>query len=218
MPNTFFIFTAGVMLIKGEHSRGSLKWQMLVSPMMLAAYIASIIVIFGIHMPQAISQPVTMVGNITVPGSLLVIGSSLAGISMRKMLTHGKVYTTTVLRLFVVPLCLYLLFKVCGINELVNDINTTVIAMPVAAFGTMFCMKYERDPRLMTEITFMTTVLSICSIPICGDCYKNDVSIKPDIALGCFVSESSSLLSIAPRWDSKLRKMTWMVMDKLHRW
>lgn len=145
MPNTFFIFTAGIMLIKGEHSRGSLKWQMLVSPMMLAAYIASIIVIFGIHMPQAISQPVTMVGNITVPGSLLVIGSSLAGISMRKMLTHGKVYTTTVLRLFVVPLCLYLLFKVCGINELVNDINTTVIAMPVAAFGTMFCMKYERD-------------------------------------------------------------------------
>ena len=166
MPNTFFIFTAGIMLIKGEHSRGSLKWQMLVSPMMLAAYIASIIVIFGIHMPQAISQPVTMVGNITVPGSLLVIGSSLAGISMRKMLTHGKVYTTTVLRLFVVPLCLYLLFKVCGINELVNDINTTVIAMPVAAFGTMFCMKYERDPRLMTEITFMTTVLSICSIPL----------------------------------------------------
>lgn len=166
MPNTFFIFTAGVMLVKGENARGSFKWKMLLSPMMLAAYIATIIVVFGIHVPQTISQPVTMVGNITVPGSLLVIGSSLAGISMRKMLTHGKVYVTTALRLFVVPLCLYLIFKACNVNELVNDINTTVIAMPVAAFGTMFCMKYERDPRLMTEITFMTTVLSICSIPL----------------------------------------------------
>ena len=38
--------------------------------------------------------------------------------------------------------------------------------MPVAAFGTMFCMKYERDSRLMTEITFMSTVFSVLTIPL----------------------------------------------------
>ena len=166
MPNTFFIFTAGVMLVKGERSIHSFKWKMLASPMMIAAYVAAIIVAIGIHIPHAIGQPVSMIGNITVPGSLLVIGSSLAGISMRKMLTHVKVYVSTALRLVAVPLSLYLFFKACGINELVNDINTTVVAMPVAAFGTMFCMKYGRDARLMTEITFMSTVLSVVSIPL----------------------------------------------------
>ncbi len=166
MPNTFFIFTAGVMLVKGERSIHSFKWKLLASPMMVAAYVAAIIVVLGVHVPSVIGEPVSMVGNITVPGSLLVIGSSLARISMRKMLAHGKVYVATALRLVAVPVGLYLFFKACGTNELVNDINTTVVAMPVAAFGTMFCMKYERDSRLMTEITFMSTVLSVLSIPL----------------------------------------------------
>ena len=85
---------------------------------------------------------------------------------MRKMLAHGKVYIATALRLVAVPVGLYVFFKACGVDELVNDINTTVVAMPVAAFGTMFCMKYERDSRLMTEMTFMSTVFSVLTIPL----------------------------------------------------
>lgn len=53
-----------------------------------------------------------------------------------------KVYVASFLRLFVVPLSVYFLFKACGVSDLVNQINTVVIAMPVASFGTMFCMKF----------------------------------------------------------------------------
>ena len=166
MPNTFFIFTAGVMLVKGERSWGSFNWKMLLSPMMLAAYISAIIVVLGIHVPKVIGNPITLVGSITVPGSLLVIGSSLAEIKFGNMLRDGKVYVTTIFRLLIAPLILYSLFRLCGVNELVNEINTVVIAMPVAAFGVMFCMRYNRDERLMTEITFMTTVLSVITIPL----------------------------------------------------
>lgn len=166
MPNTFFIFTAGVMLVKGERSWGNFKWKMLLSPMMLAAYLSAIIVAFGIHVPKLIGNPVSMVGSITVPGSLLVIGSSLSEIKFGNMLRDGRVYITTIFRLLIVPLGLYFLFRLCGVNELVNEINTVVIAMPVAAFGVMFCMRYNRDERLMTEITFVTTVLSVITIPL----------------------------------------------------
>ena len=58
------------------------------------------------------------------------------------------------------------LFKICGVSDIINNINTVVIAMPVASFGTMFCMKYGRNPSLMTEITFITTVASILTIPL----------------------------------------------------
>lgn len=166
MPNTFFIFTAGVMLVKGERSLGSFNWKMLVSPMMLSAYIAMIIVAVGIHVPHAIGNPVSMIGSITVPGSLLVIGSSLAEVKFGSMLRDVKVYATALFRLFIIPLGLYGLFRVCGVSELVNEINTVVIAMPVAAFGVMFCMRYNRDEKLMTEMTFITTVLSVITIPL----------------------------------------------------
>ncbi len=166
MPNTFFIFTAGVMLIKGEYSLKQFNPKVLVSPAMLGAFLAAIIVALGIHTPDIIARPVTMVGNITVPAALMIIGSSMAKLPIREIIGSPKVYITALLRLTIVPLSIYFLFKACGVNDLVNNINTVVIAMPVASFGTMFCLKYGRNPSLITETTFITTLGSIITIPL----------------------------------------------------
>ncbi len=166
MPNTFFIFTAGVMLIKGEYSLKQFNPKVLVSPAMLGAFLAAIIVALGIHTPDIIARPVTMVGNITVPAALMIIGSSMAKLPIREIIGSSKVYITALLRLTIVPLSIYFLFKACGVSDLVNNINTVVIAMPVASFGTMFCLKYGRNPSLITETTFITTLGSIITIPL----------------------------------------------------
>lgn len=166
MPNTFFIFTAGVMLIKGEYSLKQFNPKVLVSPAMLVAFLAAIIVALGIHTPDIIARPVTMVGNITVPAALMIIGSSMAKLPIREIIGSPKVYITALLRLTIVPLSIYFLFKACGVSDLVNNINTVVIAMPVASFGTMFCLKYGRNPSLITETTFITTLGSIITIPL----------------------------------------------------
>ena len=107
-----------------------------------------------------------MVGNITVPAALMIIGSSMAKLPVKEIIGSPKVYLSSFLRLVVVPLSIYFLFKVCGVSDQVNDINTVVIAMPVASFGTMFCLKYGRNPSLITEMTFITTVGSIITIPL----------------------------------------------------
>lgn len=166
MPNTFFIFTAGVMLIKGEYSLKQFNPKVLVSPAMLGAFLAAIIVALGIHTPDIIARPVTMVGNITVPAALMIIGSSMAKLPIREIIGSPKVYITALLRLTIVPLSIYFFFKACGVSDLVNNINTVVIAMPVASFGTMFCLKYGRNPSLITETTFITTLGSIITIPL----------------------------------------------------
>ena len=166
IPNTFFIFTAGVMLVKGQYSIHQLSAKVLFSPAMIAAFVAAFIVAFGIHTPEMFSRPVTMVGNITVPVALMVIGSSMARLPLRDIIGSKKVYVSSFVRLIIVPLSIYLLFKVCGVNSMVNNINTVVIAMPVASYGTMFCLKYGRNASLMTEMTFITTVGSIITIPL----------------------------------------------------
>ena len=166
MPNTFFIFTAGVMLAKGEYSIRQLNPKVLFSPAMIAAFAAALIVALNLHTPDLIARPITMVGNITVPAALMVIGSSMARLPLKQIIGSWKVYVSSAVRLVVVPVSLYFLFRVCGVSDAINDINTVVIAMPVASFGTMFCMKYGRNPALMTEITFITTVASILTIPL----------------------------------------------------
>lgn len=166
MPNTFFIFTAGVMLVKGEYSVRKLNLKLLFSPAMIAAFVAALLVALDVHTPEIVARPVTMVGNITVPAALMIIGSSMARLPLHDIIGSPKVYVASVVRLGLVPVSLYFLFKVCGVSDIVNEINTVVIAMPVASFGTMFCMKYSRNPALMTEMTFITTVGSIFTIPL----------------------------------------------------
>lgn len=166
VPNTFFIFTAGVMLVKGEYSIRQFNPKVLLSPALIGAFIAALLVAFGVHTPEMIAHPITMVGNITVPAALMIIGSSMARLPLREIIGSGKVYATSFLRLVIVPLSVYFLFRLCGVNTLINNINTVVIAMPVASFGTMFCMKYGRNPSLMTEATFITTLFSIITIPL----------------------------------------------------
>jgi hypothetical protein len=48
---------------------------------------------------------------------------------------------------------------------LVVNINTLVIAMPVATYGTILCLRHEKDTTLMTEVTFITTLFSMLTIP-----------------------------------------------------
>lgn len=166
IPNTFFIFTAGVMLVKGEHNMKSLSAKVLFSPAMIAAFVAALMVAFGVRTPDIIARPVTIVGNITIPAALMVIGSSMARLPLKEIIGSPKVYVASLLRLVVVPLSVYFLFRFCGVSDVINNINTVIIAMPVASYGTMFCLKYGRNPSLMTEMTFVTTLGSILTIPL----------------------------------------------------
>ena len=167
--NTFAVFTVGTILITGKNEVEGHRFQkkVLYSTPMLAAYLTMLIVALEIeNIPTVISQPLTMLGNITVPAALLIIGSSMSQLSLRMMLGNRTVYLTTLMRLLVVPLSMYYLCRAIGFSETVVHINTVVIAMPVATYGTILCLRHEKDATLMTEVTFITTLFSMLTIPL----------------------------------------------------
>ena len=167
--NTFTVFTIGTILITGRSEVGGKRFQkkVLYSTPMIAAYLTMLIVALEIdNIPGFVSQPLTMIGNITVPAALLIIGSSMSQLSLHTMLGNRTVYATTLLRLAVLPLVVYYLTSLLGFSEFVVNINTVVIAMPVATYGTILCLKYGRDTTMITEVTFITTLLSMLTIPL----------------------------------------------------
>ena len=167
--NTFAVFTVGTMLITGKSEVEGSRFQkkVLYSTPMLAAYLTMLIVALRIdNIPGFISQPLTMIGNITVPAALMIIGSSMSNLSLRTLLGNRTVYATTLFRLALLPVGMYYLCTFLGFSSFVVNINTVVIAMPVATYGTILCLKYEKDTTVMTEITFLTTLISMVSIPL----------------------------------------------------
>lgn len=167
MPNTLFIFVAGTAFVLGGGGRPHFNPRTLYCPGMVASYIAIIIVALGVdNVPRVITQPFHLVGDMTVPAALLVIGSSMAAMDRHHMLGSLPVYVMTFFRLLAIPVGLYFLFRAVGVSPAVNNINTVVIGMPVASYGTMFCLKYGRDATDMVQGTLITTILSVVTIPL----------------------------------------------------
>ena len=167
--NTFAVFTIGTVLVTGSSEVEGSRFQkkVLYSTPMLAAYLTMAIGALEIdNIPAFVSQPLTMLGNITVPAALLIIGSSMSQLSLRTMLGNRTVYLTTLFRLVLLPVAVYYLTSLMGFSDFVININTLVIAMPVATYGTILCLKYGRDTTVITEVTFITTILSMLTIPL----------------------------------------------------
>jgi hypothetical protein len=167
--NTFAVFTVGTVLVTGKTEVEGPRFQkkVLYGSPMLSAYLTMLIVALQIeNIPAFISQPLTMIGNITVPAALLIIGSSMSQLPLKALMGNTTVYVTTVMRLGVVPMAMYFLCMLMGFDPYVVNINTVVIAMPVATYGTILCLKYGRDTSLMAEVTFITTLLSMITIPL----------------------------------------------------
>ena len=172
MPNTLFIFVFGVAFVKGgSASLRNFDWHLLFTPAMLACYAAIALVVLGVdNVPSVISQPISLIGAITVPGALLIIGSSMAGIPLAGAFQSGRVYCIAAIRLVLVPLAVFGLLRAVSVfipvDPLVININTVIIGMPVASYGTMFCLRYGRDDTLMVQATMLSTLLSAASIPL----------------------------------------------------
>lgn len=164
-PNTLTIFVWGIMFVTGQ-KKGGFRWQLLYSPAMVATYVSILIVATGWRAPEVIARPFTLLGGMTVPSALLVIGSSIAAMPLRRMAGSLPIYITCVFRLLILPVGIYYLMAFLGADRHISAINAVLIGMPVASFGTMFCMKYGRDETIMTQGTFLSTLLSVLSIPL----------------------------------------------------
>ena len=101
-----------------------------------------------------------------MPLSLLVVGSFLADIPAGKVFHSAKLWLLSAFRLLIMPAALCLILRIMGFDSLVLGIAVTQMAMPVAVNGTLLSMEYGGDTTCMAQITFLTTLGSILTIPI----------------------------------------------------
>ncbi len=165
-PSTLLIFVFGTLFVSGGKDKMKFDIHTLYCPAMIASYLSILIVATEYKLPNVISTPFTLLGNMTVPSALLIIGSSIAQIPIKRMFGSTGIYLMAALRLIIVPLIILYLSRLCRVDSTINDINTILCAMPVASYGTLFCIQYGKGETTMAQGTFLTTLLSVISIPL----------------------------------------------------
>ena len=115
-------------------------------------------------------QAMEFIGDVTVPLSMVVTGSLLAGVGARKAWKR-HVIAISAIRLIAVPAFVILILwlaDMAGIR-MTSYLNTIVIitsAMPVAVTCAVIVEKYDRDITLVTGAIFVTTLASVITIPL----------------------------------------------------
>lgn len=166
IPFNLLMFTIGVSFIKGGNVKSAFSPRLILSPCVAASLIAVVIAVGRISMPHVVGEWFHLLGDLTIPCALLIIGSSLSHIPWRDMLGNRFVYAMTGLRLVILPMMVGGVLALMGINPFVCDVAVVLSAMPVATNGIMLCLQYGKDERVMTQGLFFTTLLSVVTIPM----------------------------------------------------
>lgn len=166
IPFNLLVFTIGVSFINGGKAKSAFSPKLILSPCVIASLIAVVIAFARIKMPVPVGEWFHLLGDLTTPCALLIIGSSLSHIPVRDMFGNRFVYSMTLLRLIVLPLAVGAVLALMGINPFVSDVAVVLSAMPVATNGIMLCLQYGKDERVMTQGLFFTTLMSVVTIPL----------------------------------------------------
>jgi len=163
LPMTLFNYTLAPLMVSGTLR---FDWRKLVTPGTICAVLALAMTLTGWRPPQLIGEMMDLVGDITIPLSLLVLGSMLAAMPTQSVFSSVRLWVLSAIRLFAMPAILALVLRALGTDHLLLSVAVIQIGMPVAVNGSMMCMEFGGDAETMAKGVFLSTVLCILTIPV----------------------------------------------------
>ena len=163
IPFNLLSFTLGPLMLGGELR---FSWKQFLTPCIVASVISLAVALTHTQIPAQIGEMLDMVGDVTVPLALMLVGSELAKLPLRQMLGGPRVWAVVIIRLLALPVLFSGALLLMDLPEMLYGVAVSQMAMPVAVTGTLMCATYGGDPRSMAQVTFLTTVMSIVTIPI----------------------------------------------------
>lgn len=164
-----FIYSYGVMTIEkcsGNEENAKFQFKKLINPGFILTLTALIIFLLGIRSDGVIYETVSMIGNVTSPLSMLVLGASLAMFPLKESITDWRSYVFSIVRLIVIPVLTFAICRLLHVSDFYTTILTITNGMPVASLILMLGNQAGVDTRVIIRNIFVTTVLSTITVPI----------------------------------------------------
>lgn len=162
------IYTLGRWMMAKDCTNGEkFNPKDLLSPGVIVAALAIVIYFLNIHLPSVLTESVSLLGSMTSPAAMLVIGCTLAQMDIKSIFADIRVYPWTVLSRLLLPVLLWFPLSLVIKNTFVLQITYILVAMPVANSAALFATSYGGDTELAAKTIFITTILSLVTVPLC---------------------------------------------------
>lgn len=162
------LWTLGVYLTSNDRG-GSLARSLkrAVNPTTIALLIALAMVAGGIKPAGVVMNTVKGLGDTTIYLSMVYIGGTLAGMNHKRTWRKGSIYLIVLSKMILAPLIVYAILSRGGgflAEEAVMTL-TILAALPSMVTIAMLARAQGSDYEYASECVFVTTILSMITIP-----------------------------------------------------
>ncbi len=152
-------YTLGIFLASsGRRSIGQALLSVLRIPSIYATAAAIVVILTSVTPPSFLMRPIKLLGDAAIPIMILVLGMQLERAIRPASL--GLVGLAVGLRLVVSALLGLLLAKILSLDLAARQAGVLQAGMPVAVVTTILAVEFEIEPRFVTSVVFLSTVLS----------------------------------------------------------
>ena len=165
LPFNLLIMTLGVYLLCRGNKNYDFSIKFFVNPVVVSILIGFILFIFRIKLPVFINDTLELLGDLTTPLSMLIIGSMLCESPSKECFFYKKLYLIVFIRLLFIPACIYFILKGIVNDKLLLSIPVILTSMPIATNAAIMANKYKANESLASQLVFLSALLSIITIP-----------------------------------------------------
>ncbi|HOQ17713.1 MAG: AEC family transporter [Epulopiscium sp.] len=167
LPFNVFVFTIGLwMLTKGKKHQKKFDWKLFINTGTISVIIGFILFLFSIPIPAPITGCFDILGSMTTPLSMLVIGGLLANTESKYLFSNWRIYVISFTRLIIIPLIIYGMLSPFVYHKYLLGVPVIIGAMPAAANTAILASEYGANSELASRIVFISTLFSVITIPL----------------------------------------------------
>ena len=166
IPFNLLAYTIGIALISRDGGKKKINWKLIVNPPLITTFIAIVLLCLHVKFPRPVGSAIELLGNMIVPFSMIIIGVSLCKDKLKNLVSDWHVYAFAPIRLFAAPILVWFVLHFIVKDPALLGSIVIVSAMPAAAISTMFSIEYGGNEQMASKTVFITTVLSVLTLPI----------------------------------------------------
>ncbi|MCR5356660.1 MAG: AEC family transporter [Lachnospiraceae bacterium] len=165
------IYTVGINKIRtaaGEEKSG-FSFDMLKSCInsgTVSVLIGLILYVAGISLPGLIMSTIDYAGRATTFLSMMILGSAVARMSIRQVITDARLLIFSLIRLILIPGLVLIILKLFIKDDLIIYTSALMLAVPAGNMPLIMATGHGLKADKISDGIVLTTVLSLITIPI----------------------------------------------------
>jgi len=162
-----FMWSWGLKTMSEETATHGNRIRMFVNPGTIGIAAGLPLFLLSCSLPEVVAAPIHQMASLNTPLAMFVIGYTLAGAKLGRVIRMPAVYVSAAIRLLGYPLSV--IFALYALRaHLDRDMALALSiasAAPTAAMVSMFAAKFRRDVDTSVALVTGTTLLSVVTIP-----------------------------------------------------